>query len=226
MRIGFDLDGVLVNFIEAYQRLVIETAHGLDLFQPGDNLDPPCWNWPEYRGYSADTMKRVWATITASRSFWYSLKPLADCSTLGLCIQSLEHEHDIYYITSRPGPYAKRQTEAWLRRHLPYPFADVNPTVLIASDKGAAAAALRLDAYIDDNLDNVKSVLAQSGKTRTYLLNKRYNQGEARVGLTLTKAIAPGAEAHEVEHRYAVRVNTLGEMLTDEFELIYAANRR
>ncbi len=212
MRIGFDIDGVLANFITAYQKLTIAKANGLNLFEPGDDIDPPCWNWPELRGYSTSTMKLVWEEIASSRSFWYGLKATADCSTLDLCIQSLEHEHDVYFVTSRPGQYAKRQTEAWLKRELYYPSCEITPTVLISVDKGAACKTLKLNAYIDDNLDNARSVLDQSPSTRVYLLNRRYNQGDAGIEWQVTEP--NGCEyTNRIE---AVRVNTLGEMLDAE----------
>lgn len=199
MTIGFDVDGILADFVPTYQRLIIE-LNGRSLFQPGDSENPPSWNWPKDRGYTSQEIGRVWEVIKGSNSFWYSLQPTEHLSTLALLLPDLEHKHDIYYITSRPGSRSKRQTEAWLHRYLPYgddPLG-VRPTVLIAQHmtKGSAARTLGLDCYIDDNLDNVIDVAVTSSKTRVYLLDRNYNQGSLPRGVD--------------------RVATLGEMFDRE----------
>ena len=175
MKIGWDVDGVLAAFTPAYQRLVIEHAGGLNLFHPGDDKEPPCWHWPEYRGYGKATMDAVWADIKASHGFWMNLGEAPGCGTLRLVILDLLRRHDVYFITNRMGLRAKQQTEQWLRRHL-----DIDlPTVLLTADKGITARALGLDCYIDDYLENARSVCAHSPSTRTYLLDLPYNQEDA-----------------------------------------------
>jgi len=173
MRIGFDVDGVLANFFVPYQNLTL-AVDGRNLFQPGDDTNPPTWNWPELRGYSKDVMSEVWRLITASKSFWYNQPPLPGADTLALLIADLEHNHDVYYVTARPGATAKRQTEAWLARHIGY--NDIRPTVLISSNKGYIAKALKLDVYVDDRLDNIVDVERVSPETRAYLLDYNYNR--------------------------------------------------
>ena len=220
MRIGFDIDGVLAAFVPAYQALTVRLAGGDNKFHPDDIINPPCWNWPEFRGYSDDLMKQVWGEIVASPNFWRRLLPISmNVNALELVIESLEHRHDVYFITSRPGMSAKRQTEGWLTTYLLYDDPDVRPTVLLASDKGAVAKALKLDCYLDDNLDNIKSVLRESPKTRAYLLNRSYNRGEAFVYRTPEGRLVKEGENITnlilVGHR-AIRVNSLAEMLDAE----------
>ena len=181
MRIGFDVDGVLASFTPAYQALVIKHAGGVNLFHPNDDKHPPCWDWPEHRGYKKGVMQAVWKDIKTSHAFWLSLSETPDCSTLRMVVLDLLRHHDVYFITSRPGSTAKWQTEQWLILHL----GIERPTVLISIEKGLCAKALNLDCYIDDNLDNVNDVSQQTHpqtgalsmpSTRTYLLNKSYNQ--------------------------------------------------
>ena len=162
---------MLANFIPAYQQLVVDVA-GVNLFHPNDDKDPPYWNWPELRGYSKDVMDTVWARITGSHDFWVCLPETVHCSTLRMCVLDLSRFHDIYFVTSRPGTDTKWQTEQWLILHL----GIERPTVLLSSEKGLVAKALKLDCYIDDNLDNVKDACLMSPATRTYLLNRAYNQ--------------------------------------------------
>jgi hypothetical protein len=200
MKIGFDIDGVLAAFIPAYQRLVIEHAGGLNLFHPGDDKLPPCWNWPEYRGYNKDVIGSVWAHIKSSSSFWQYLGETPGCSTLRTVILDLQRNHDVYFITNRMGCQAKRQTEHWLIHHL----GIERPTVLLTADKGITAKALGLDCYIDDYLENARAVCAHSPSTRTYLLDMPYNQEDA-----------PGNKRHDWPYNF-IRVKTVGQFLDAE----------
>lgn len=204
MRIGFDIDGILANFIPAYQRAVIKVA-GENLFHPGDDKDPPCWDWPELRGYDPAVTKKVRQLIRESPDFWMNLNEVpGDCSTLRLTVLDLDRWHDIYYITNRMGNSAKWQTEQWLILHL----GIERPTVLISAEKGLIAKALQLDCYVDDNLDNVNDVVGRTGpeqieaKTRTYLMNRNYNQ-----------PTAPGINPLD---KRVIRVDTLGQFFDKE----------
>lgn len=174
MRIGFDLDGVLANFVQRYQTDIVRlTAH--DLFQPGDIEDPPTWNWPELRGYTAAEMSMVWKHIKGSPVFWASLTALPGAYDLELVIRAIEDSNDVYYVTSRLGATAKRQSELWVEAHLNYDNM-AYPTVIVSSEKGDIAKALKLDVFVEDNRDNAYDVAAKSPYTRIYLLNYRYNQ--------------------------------------------------
>lgn len=171
VRLGIDCDGVLADFAAAYVARYIRIT-GRNLFHPGDAEDAPCWNWDLYRGYTKEEQTAVWASIVADKAgFWRSLEPLEGAATLRLCIEDLERRHDVYFVTSRVGAGAKRESETWLRRHV----GIEHPTVLISSKKGMCAAALKLDAYIDDNYDNAMDVAMARPECKVFLLNKRYN---------------------------------------------------
>lgn len=203
MRIGFDVDGVLADFANAYQRLIIEVS-GKNLFHPTDGDRPPCWDWPEFRGYDKATMKEVWGRIKASERWNLDLDELEGCRTLRMCILDMMRWHDIYFVTNRPSKDAKWQTEQWLMLHL----GIERPTVLISEDKGPIAKALKLDVYIDDKFENIVDTLKSSQHTRAYLLDKTYNQNEQ----TVVSAMFDGC----VYARSIVRVPTVGKMLDAE----------
>ena len=198
MIIGFDVDGVLAAFIPAYQRLVIEHAGGLNLFHPGDDKEPPVWNWPELRGYGKVTVGKVWDTIKTSHDFWMNLGEAPGCSTLRMVILDLLRRHEVYFITNRMGHNAKWQTEQWLRIHLGIDL----PTVLLTADKGLVARALSLDCYIDDYIYNAFGVIEQSPRTRMYLLDLPYNR------------VSPGEESWRAGQY--MRVKTVGAFLDAE----------
>lgn len=172
-RIGIDIDGVLANFYDAYERLAIEVDNGIDRFpQRGGvghpSIYPPVWNWPEYYGYSSEVVAEVWRRIKADQGFWLNLDPLERID-----LSKLATGHELYFITDRPGVRAKQQTEVWLRAFCNVPF----PTVIISrKGKGIVCEALDLELYIDDKGENIVDVEARSPQTRAYLLNRPYNE--------------------------------------------------
>lgn len=201
MRIGFDIDGVLANFVKSYQTLIIKET-GKDLFAPDDVNNPPCWDWPQYRGYTDAEIGRVWGVIKRDETFWMNLEPHADsCASLIQMLRTLERKHELYFITARVGPSVKQQTRIWLFEHLHYFNIGGQPTVLISGEKGEVAHALKLDAYVDDNFDNAVDVVHKSPTTNTYLLNKSYNVG---------------FECHPVVGPSYTRIDTVGQMFDKE----------
>ena len=206
-------DGVLANFVSSFQRLTVEVVRK-NLFHPSDDTHPPCWDWFSLRGYTRDEMRLVWAAVDTSYEFWTRLRELPGCSTLRMVCPDLVRNHEVYFVTSREhGRDVKWQTEQWLMLHL----CTELPTVLVTGEKGLVAKALKLDCYLDDNLDNVNAVvrttlapttsaadisngITERPTCRTYLLNRSYNQSPA-AGVT---------------DRHVVRVETLGQFLDKE----------
>lgn len=170
MRIGFDIDGVLANFIASYQGLTIAST-GKDLFGPTDIFDPPCWDWPQYRGYTDAEMKSVWAIIKQSPDFWANLRPDPGMTLLGRKWAEIHAaHHDVVFATDRPGLDPLIQTKYWLYKH-GCSYANVT----ISNQKGQFCADSHVDCYIDDRWDNIVDVTRKSPSTRAYLLNRAYN---------------------------------------------------
>lgn len=171
MRIGFDVDGVLADFNSSFIDRVISVT-GRDLFPPRP-FDIPCWDYPEFYGYTTEENQAVWQSIVNDKGFWLGLSPYWDAMTILERLRVLSLSHDLYFITSRPGLMAKAQTEVWLATH----SGDFmwNPTVLISSDKGACAHALKLDMYIDDRFENCRDVADNTVGCTVYLINRPWN---------------------------------------------------
>ena len=175
MRIGFDVDGVFADFNKSFvERVVKET--GRDLFGERPYV-PTTWDYPETHGYTKEEVSAVWNAIINDPNFWLRLEPFGDETFTSLKqIMDLDQDlkHDIYFISSRPGVKSKFQTETWIATHA----SDFTwrPTVLISSEKGACAKALKLDVYIDDYRKNIEEVRLLSPTTRLYLLDQPWNQ--------------------------------------------------
>lgn len=168
VRVGVDVDGVLANFNEAFIDRVVRIT-GRDLF-PERPFDIPCWNYPEFYGYTKEENDAVWNSIETDGSFWESLPAYPDTADAieYLLSRSRWCGDDIYFVTSRPGINAKQQTEHWLLWH-----GYSRPTVLISGAKGLCARALKLDVYIDDRWENTVDTAKQN--TRTFLMHRPWN---------------------------------------------------
>lgn len=180
IRLGCDVDGVLVDFNTAYVKL-FQTLTGRDLF-PSDwteQLDktfPTCWNYEKLAGYTSEEVKLVWDHIKADPDFWLHLDPYKETHAAICCLDPhAASDCDIYFITHRTGTRVKSQTEGWL-----LDIGFYNPTVLIAGDKIPIINSLELDAYIDDKPETVEQACADT-KARIYLMDRPYNR-EVKVG--------------------------------------------
>lgn len=187
MKYGFDCDGVICDFASAYEDLLIKQT-GVDLFTPHrDDPDyPACWDYPEHYGYTRDEVSAVWDEIRGSDRFWELLYSLPDMGYLSDVLG--KWDNDIYFITNRPGVNAKRQTENWLRS-----YGVPNATVLISDKKGFCSLALGLDFYVDDKLENANDA-ASTSSAYVYLLDRPYNQGSTRAGVTRVKSLRQAFE--------------------------------
>jgi 5'(3')-deoxyribonucleotidase len=182
-RIGLDVDGVLADFNAGYIQL-FNSLTGKDI--PLDYM-PETWFYEEALGIPKVTVDKALEIIQDPESgFWLSLDKLAEPDLDRLCYQN-----EVYFVTTRPGEDAKRQTEEWLSMH----FGMSYPTVLISDDKGAIARGLKLDVFIDDRDMNLWAVKGASPATTCYVLDYPYNRS--------------------VDSAIATRIGSLSEVICD-----------
>lgn len=197
MRIGFDIDGVLADFNTSFIAL-IKKVTGKNLFPNG--YWPTTWNYPESLGYTAVEVGWAWDAIKAEGNFWRDLGALPDTAALQDWLWNGNAHNDVYdefyFITSRMGKNVKRQTEDWLEEHLELPGL----TVLISSEKGALAKALKLDYYVDDRAENILDVNEKSPTTFAFLIDQPWNRHK-QVNLRINEL----STFLESIDRYAVR---------------------
>ena len=104
---------------------------------------------------------RLWQRVRETRNFWESLHEHEP----GIVrrFQHLAHQHrwDVLFVTQRPstaGHTAQIQSQRWLRRH----GFDLPAVYTTQASRGPVAAALTIDAHIDDRLENAVDVVSDS----------------------------------------------------------------
>jgi hypothetical protein len=147
MRLIIDLDGVLVDFNTGFAKLLhkINPQVKMDYM---DSVFPACWGWPHYYGYSVEDERRAWQEVTTNGVFWGALFPYETAyKDLVLLYELQNKKNEIYFVTSRPGITAKKQTEEWLYGH-GFPGATV--IICESNRKAQLAAAIQADVMVED----------------------------------------------------------------------------
>jgi 5'(3')-deoxyribonucleotidase len=167
LRIGVDLDGVLADF-EAGFAPILEKLTGMP-FPVGRGKEPPAWDWPELMGATKVEVERAWQIARNSPTFWRALPVLPGAeSALPVLERAACDGHHLYFITSREGQLVQWQSADWVR----WATGILCPSVLVCDLKPLAAAALRLDALIDDAPPNLSAL---PRRCRGYLVNRLHN---------------------------------------------------
>lgn len=174
MRIGIDVDGVLADFVNPYIERVIAVT-GEDRFPPRP-FEVTEWLTAQAYGYTGWQADAAMVSIYVDPFFWQNLPPYPNTKDDLVAIGGfIEKGHEVYFITARAGVRVKRQTERWLAAHTHGEAELPVYTVLISEEKGACAAALDLDAYLDDRPDNLLAVHKQAPTTHTGMMTRPWN---------------------------------------------------
>lgn len=178
MRLGFDLDGCLVDFSSGYAKLL--TRHTGIEFPPVSDTWPTTWYWEREAGVTKEQEEHVWRTgiLHEGSQFWLRLHPMAGAiETLSQINGLIKQGHEAYFISTRTGHCSKLQAEKWLYKHgIEY------PTVLLTPDKVPYLRTLGIEMFIDDKLDTIETVMkaAQAEhlpcEGNVFLLTTPYNQ--------------------------------------------------
>lgn len=162
-------DGVLADFNSSFIALIKQQT-GIELPPVGPNY-PDVWAYHRAGGVTPAQDKLLWKHIKTS-GFWDTLDALPSATEAIQRLDVLRYSGaDVYFITSRPGNFAKYLTEGWLMRH-----GFRYPTVLICNSKGPVAAGLELDAFIDDKTENCLDVARARELCRVFLVDAPYNK--------------------------------------------------
>lgn len=169
LRIGIDVDGILADFNTPFRELV-KAQTGISLPEISSNY-PDTWYYHKVGGVTNEQDKLLWKTIANDPCFWENVPEYPDAIGFLERLKLDFYHDDIYFITSRSGDNAKKQTENWLE--------DLwfnGPTVLISSNKGYCCKALKLTHYLDDRNENCQDVRDTSIDTNGYMLDRPWNE--------------------------------------------------
>jgi len=165
---------------------------------------PPC-DTALLNALTARQQSRLWKRVRDTRNFWETLE---ECEPGAVRrIQKLAHElrWDVLFVTQRPGTAGRTQqlqTQHWLKRR-GFEYPAVYTTV---GSRGAIAAALTLDAHIDDRLQNCVDVAAES-KAWPILVWRdaesfsRVSNGARNLGIAVVRTVAEALDRIEQADR-------------------------
>jgi hypothetical protein len=226
VRISFDMDGVLADMDATLARLAEQEfsvtasaapARPGGLKPPGsteplegagvedDKEAPPPYDLALLNALTARQQSRLWQRVRDTRNFWETLD---ECEP-GMVrrVQKLAHElrWDVLFVTQRPGTAGRTQqlqTQHWLKRR-GFEYPAVYTTM---GSRGAIAAALTLDAHIDDRLQNCIDVATES-KAWPILVWRdaesfdRIGAGARNLGIAVVRTVAEALDRIEQADR-------------------------
>lgn len=167
IRIGIDLDDVLVDFIKTFTELAS------DMFGIDRNLRPVDWEWSNY-GLSREHQDAVWKKISGIYNFWETLYREEGASFFSMKKLAKDKDIELFFITARK-PTLGRSVQHQCARWLDAMFSLQYPTVIVDSNKGPIAAALKLDYFIDDRPKNCLEIMEAVPSCEVYLKNATHN---------------------------------------------------
>ena len=220
------MDGVLADMDATLARLAEQefgvtakagVAQGAESGPPAaageDDTDaPPPYDLALLNALTARQQSRLWQRVRDTRNFWESLD---ECEP-GVVrrVQKLAHElrWDVLFVTQRPataGRTQQLQTQHWLKRR-GFEYPAVYTTI---GSRGAIAAALTLDAHIDDRLQHCVDVATES-KAWPILVwreaesHDRVRSGGVNLGIAVVRSVAEALDRIEQADRAAAQPET------------------
>jgi hypothetical protein len=195
LRIGFDMDGVLVDFESTFREIE------RNLFGPGPTVDAQTPEDEEESAGSAESAsardtardserrrQAVWERIRTTEDFWTTLGPTDPQAVRRLHGLMLQHRWEVFFITQRPataGDTVQRQTQRWLIQQ----GFDMPSVLVIGGSRGAAANALRLTYHADDSPQHCLDVKSDSA-AKPILIVRAGDESTARQARALGIGVA------------------------------------
>lgn len=212
-RIAFDLDGVLADFGAAYGRVAdslfpegrgqrtAATDAGTSESREDRRRDAPADGPTDEPGAepaaerasarerrsSARRRNRVWKAIRSTPDFWLTLDPIDPDVVPRLHERAVDGRWELFFVTQRPataGDTVQRQTQRWLVEQ----GFELPSVVVHEASRGALAAALELDALVDDTVEHCVDVISQSSARAILVAPERDEATEAnarRLGIEI-----------------------------------------
>ena len=188
LKLGIDLDGVLVNFNKAFA----QKFRLLGYVVPEDyDIDPPKWDWAQdCLDIPQSVVDDVWEDIKSDPYFWRRLEPLKGAQEALLRLENLAKAgHLVTFLTLRSGINSVAQSQEWLH-HWGISYPTVIPT---PNGKARLAFDLGLTHVVDDYPRILRDYCMHSGALkpypRIYMVQHPYNEECEAFPLTSVKDV-------------------------------------
>jgi hypothetical protein len=172
IRVGFDMDGVLADFAQAFQATESRLFAGREqaaeeLLRPnpddGTELAAPQDGRATRRAARRLRRRRdaTWSAIQQTPDFWITLNPIDEGGVRRIHALMLRHRWEVFFITQRAdtaGDSVQRQTQRWLMEQ----GFDLPSVLVLAGSRGAAVSALGLTYHVDDSAQNCVDIVSES----------------------------------------------------------------
>jgi phosphoglycolate phosphatase-like HAD superfamily hydrolase len=141
---------------------------------------------------TARQQRALWRAVRETENFWESLDEIEPGVIARLATLAQERRWEVIFLTQRPataGDTCQLQSQRWLGRHgFPYPSVFV-----VSGSRGRVAAALHLDAVVDDRPENCLDVIVES-QAQAILVSRAADGTEAasarRLGIEVVPTVA------------------------------------
>jgi uncharacterized HAD superfamily protein len=169
MTLGFDIDGVLADFITPFLRL-LEARTGSGPIDPASITDP---NFMQHPYLTREVIMECMEATSYDADFWRGLAPLPSPEQWR-ALGALNREHPIVFITHRwvRDTYDIHQvTCEWLSAH-----GVTDPVVHFTQEKKSLLVKqLKIELFIDDRHENCEDV-AMATDAAVFMPHRPYNQ--------------------------------------------------
>lgn len=169
MTLGFDIDGVLADFITPFLRL-LEIRTGSGPIDPSSVTDP---NFMQHPFLTRETVMDCMEAASYDADFWRVLRPLPSPEQWR-ALDNLSRSHQLVFITHRwvRDSYDINQiTCDWLCRH-----GITDPVVhFTQAKKSLLVNELQIELFVDDRHENCEDI-ATATKAAVFMPHRPYNQ--------------------------------------------------
>lgn len=168
LRVAIDLDGTVADLSQAMHALAIKRfgepapAAAEPDATPEPEAPAPA-DRPSLRdlGLRRSEIDALWTEALRTKNFWTTLEETESGVVARIAALASEHRWDVLFITTRPtatGLTTQVQSQQWLSAR-----GFTHPSVFVVKgSRGKVAAALDLDAVVDDRFENCLDVATES----------------------------------------------------------------
>ena len=200
LRVAFDLDGTIADLSGAMRgvaanyfgesRTAPRTAPLADADAAADAVPA---GRPSLRdlGLRPSELEALWTEVLRTKNFWTTLEETDAGVVARIAALAAERRWDVLFITTRPtatGATTQVQSQKWLAA-----MGFTHPSVyVVKGSRGKVAAALDLDAVVDDRPEHCLDVATESSAKAVLVWpgpTEGLGPGVARHGVIITRSI-------------------------------------